>query len=311
VYRYRVVAPSDTSDEKTVLQFLCVEHVLPFGQRYIYIPHGPVIADGGTQERFDASVGVLREAVVRHSAVFCRLDLPFLWDGTVSSGALVATGFRSVKAVQPADTVVVDLRKNEEELLAAMHQKTRYNIRLAERHGVTIRVADTSDAEAFSRDGELFWSMLAQTGERDKFHTHPREYYETMLATLAQRNSGLNVRLAFAMHQGKAVAGGIFGSYGGTMTYLHGASFSADRNVMGPYLLHWEMMRQAKTEGCGRYDFWGVAPEGAGETHPWMGITRFKTGFGGERISYLGAWELPGNRLWYTLYRYAKRFRNV
>jgi len=99
--------------------------------------------------------------------------------------------------------------------------------------------------------------------------------------------------------------------FGNTVTYLHGVSGNEDRNVMAPYLLHWQIIREVKKMGYDSYDFWGIAPPQAGEDHPWAGITRFKKGFGGRAISYMGAFDLVFNPLWYGAYKIAKIIRGI
>lgn len=320
VYRFRVDRPAGMvggdEHEDTIAQFMLVYHRLPFGRRYAYVPRGPVVAvaDGSELARayLETCNGALREAIRREAAVFARVEWPWqTGDEPAGREDFVRWGFTPVRSVQPADTVIVDLTSSEDDLLAAMHQKTRYNVRVAEKHGVTVRDARHDNAHLLRHDIDLFWSMLDETAQRDRFHTHPKPYYASMLDVLSTaKGGGLKVRLVFAEHGGRAIAAALIGEYGDTVTYLHGASISAERRVMAPYLLHWSVMRDAKRDGFRKYDFWGVAPTDDA-SHPWAGITRFKTGFGGERVGYLGAWELPGDRFWYTLYRYAKRFRNV
>jgi lipid II:glycine glycyltransferase (peptidoglycan interpeptide bridge formation enzyme) len=131
-----------------------------------------------------------------------------------------------------------------------------------------------------------------------------------MLEVLSPREGrALSVRLLFADFEGEPVAAALIAQFGDTATYLHGASSSRHKETMAPYLLHWTAIREAKAAGLKRYDFWGVAPENADEKHPWFGITRFKLGFGGERISYVGAWDMPNSRFWYGAYRLARRLR--
>ncbi|HTM69058.1 MAG TPA: peptidoglycan bridge formation glycyltransferase FemA/FemB family protein [Candidatus Binatia bacterium] len=316
-YRFRVDGPGETEGHPdTIAQFLLIYHTLPLGRRYAYLPRGPVVAldDGPVAARgfVQTCAGALRETVRREGAVFARVEWP--WEAGTEPLAvedIAALGFRPVKAVQPADTVIMELTKSEEELLAGMHHKTRYNARLAEKHGVTVREGRHDNAQALREDIDLFWSMLSETATRDKFHTHEKAYYATMIDVLsAKKSAGLRVRLVFAEHEGKPIAAALVGEFGATATYLHGASLASHRQLMAPNLLHWTIMKEAKKRGLAAYDLWGVAPTDDAE-HPWAGITRFKTGFGGKRVSYLGAWELPGDPLWYTVYRYAKRFRNV
>lgn len=205
----------------------------------------------------------------------------------------------------PEHTLLLDLTQSEEVLLAAMHSKTRYNLRLAQKHGVTVRVGTASDWPAV-------WKMFATTAKRDGFSLHPQEYYQKMLASLAgliNNAEDCTAHLVIAEHEGDLLAGMILLRFGNTATYLHGASADVKRNLMAPYFLHGEVMRIAKSAGCTSYDFWGIAPPDAAATHSWSGITRFKTGFGGQRISLPGARELPLRPFWYTLYRLANRLR--
>lgn len=322
VYRFRIDMPGraagDTGHGDTVAQFLLVYHPLPLGRKYAYIPRGPVVnttrGPGVAKGYLETCVEALREKMRQDGSVFARVE----WPQEASSAPLGAKdlsrwGFRHAKPVQPSDTSIVDLRQSEDAMLAGMHHKTRYNIRLAERHGVTVREARPENAHLWRHDLDVFWAMLGETAERDKFHTHDKRYYATMLDVLSPRKAiegAMRVRLLFAEHKGQAAAAGLFAEFGDTCTYLHGASVASLRNLMAPYVLHWEAMRAAKGRALGAYDFWGIAPDDDSE-HPWAGITRFKRGFGGRRVGYLGAWELPGDAFWYTLYRYAKRFRNL
>jgi peptidoglycan pentaglycine glycine transferase (the first glycine) len=315
VFRCRI---SDAPDgQHAVAQFVTITHGLPFGRRYLYIPRGPLVQMTGAGDtgriNLETCVRTISARVAETSAIFARVEWPYRKEASpVSAEDMERWDFREAKTMQPADTVIIDLAKDEAALLADMHHKTRYNARVAERHGVTVREAEYGDAAAFERDFDTFWKLLADTAERDEFHTHERAYYRTLLDTLAPSHTSgrLRVRLFFAMHEGEAIAAALVSEFGGTATYLHGASAHAKRQVMAPYLLHWQIMRQMKSAGMRAYDLWGVAPSDDA-AHSWAGITRFKTGFGGTRVSYLGAWELPGNPFWYTLYRYAKRFRNV
>lgn len=320
VYRFRVDRPGgkagEESHEDTIAQFLLVYHPLPFGRRYAYVPRGPIVTTADGPEKsyayLETCTGALRETIRREGAVFARVEWPWpVGSEIIPREGLGHWGFKPVRSVQPADTIVVDLARPEDAILAGMHQKTRYNVRLAEKHGVTVREARHDHAHLLQHDVDLFWRMLDETAARDKFHTHEKSYYASMIDVLSpKKSSGLRVRLMFAEFEGKAIAAALIGEYGGTTTYLHGASLGEYRRVMAPYLLHWSVMKEAKRRGASAYDLWGVAPSDDPE-HPWAGITRFKTGFGGDRVGYLGAWELPGDAFWYTLYRYAKRFRNV
>ncbi|KPJ85452.1 hypothetical protein AMJ57_03105 [Parcubacteria bacterium SG8_24] len=312
VFRMRIDAQAaGGAGGDTVGQFLVVYHPLPLGRSYAYVPRGPVVLFGGDRDpRVYAytCIRALQSAASRRHAVFTRVDLPFRRSGDVVSGSdLDDWGLIKARPVQPEDTMVVDLTQDEEGLLERLHQKTRYNLRLAAKKGVEIRDTDYGNAHAFRHDIDLFWRLLDETAARQKFHTHSRNYYETMLDTLSpKKGNGLGVRLRLAVYRGQAVAAVLLAEFGDTVTYLHGASAAVHREVMAPYLLHWDTMLEAKGRGLRRYDLWGTAPTDDPE-HPWAGITRFKKGFGGSLESYLGSWELPVSRFWYSLYRNARR----
>jgi lipid II:glycine glycyltransferase (peptidoglycan interpeptide bridge formation enzyme) len=277
----------------------CVVLDLPLGRSYLYVPRGPV--GMGESETLRAALWAV--------AGVCRADFikvePPMEFSEQGEAALRALGLRKAAAMQPEHTSIVDLAQSEEQLLAGMHSKTRYNIRVAEKHGVTVRESGAPE------DIETFIRLLGQTTERDGFSAHEPEYYRKLVAALAGGDGVVSPRASviLAEREGSACAAGLFVDFGGTRTYLHGASDYASRQYMGPFVLHWQAMRAAKTAGAAQYDFWGVAPVDAPASHPWAGITRFKLGFGGKMVAYAGTWELPVNRAWYTVYRAAKRLK--
>lgn len=267
---------------------------LPFGKSYWYCPRGPLALD---------ILPPLAEEARKNEAIFLRcepLEKPV---------HRFFAGAKKREAVQPAQTLIVDLAQDEEAILAAMHEKWRYNIRLAERKGVRVFMAGEHDASAL----DIFWNLLEETTDRDGFRAHGKEYYRAMLERLAgdPATDGKTrpvARLVFAEHDGKVLAANLMLYFGSTATYLHGASSRERREVMAPQLLHWKAMTDAKSWGYASYDFWGVAPEGA-EDHPWAGITRFKRGFGGRYVSYPGTYDLPLDRGWYGLYSLIQKLR--
>lgn len=316
VFRMRLDVPDGASGgQATIAQFLVVAMPLPFHQKYLSVPRGPLVAlddAGKTEERLAACLNALRDSLRRQGALFARLEPPQpVGQGIWSAGQLAKIGLQQIRAVHPACTATVDLTRPEEELLARMKPKTRYNVKVAQKHGVTVGEAEYANAHLLRHDADVFWRLMVATTERDGFHAHPRAYYDKMIDVLNPRwhkEGLLVVRLMFAMHDGEAAAAGIFAEYGDTVTYLHGASLPGKRQIMAPYLLHWEVMREAKRRGFAKYDFWGVAPSDD-EDHPWAGLTRFKMGFGGERVNYPGTWELPGSTLGYAGYRLVQKLR--
>ncbi len=255
---------------------LFVINALPFGWKYAFCPKGPAT---------NVSTEALRTVAEKLGVVFLRVEPNY---------KLQTTNYIQTFEVSPSHTLITDLAKPEDDLLASMHEKTRYNVRLAERKGVTVSIGtDSIDA---------VWPLFEQTASRGQFRLHPKSYYQKMLA------SGV-VFIATAKVGNQIVAANLMVDFDGTRTYLHGASGQAHRNVMAPFLLHWELIKDAKRKGIAAYDWWGVAPEGADESHPWNGITRFKLGFGGERLDSPGTFDFVVRPLEYAVYRIVRAIR--
>lgn len=213
---------------------------------------------------------------------------------------------RPTESIQPKQTVVLDLAQPAEKVLESMKSKHRYNIRLAERYGVQVELVHEDAAEHFTR----FWSLLSHTATRQKFRTHDKDYYQKMIETLAPR--GL-AHLGFAKLDGKDLATVLLITNDKTITYLHGGSSEARKEVMAPFALHWQIIQWAQSVGCEAYDLWGtnaVQNEGGWEpraNHPSSGTTRFKLGFGGTVVQYPGAFDLVLKPIPYTLYNGIRR----
>lgn len=271
-------------------------HSLPFGPEYLYLPRY-----SSSSEYLNSLLNFLKE---NFRFIFVRLEPAVREDSPLTSFPRV-----TVKNRQPKETLIVDLRKSGEELLSGMHAKTRYNIRLAEKKGIEIRK---------EKDIDTFWRLNEETTRRDKFKSHGREYYEKML-------SSNFCQPLTAYYKGEPVAANLFVMCGNTYTYLHGASSQSHKEVMAPYLLQWEGMKLARERGCLFYDFWGIASSPKHESqevqnfhtlswdenHPLSRVTRFKAGFGGERIEYANAYEIVLRPRVYALYQKLKQLRGL
>jgi peptidoglycan pentaglycine glycine transferase (the first glycine) len=190
-----------------------------------------------------------------------------------------------------------------------MKQKTRYNIRLAGRKGVTVREGDEADLPAF-------YHLMKVTAERDGFGIHSREYYETVHRLLVPADQG---RLLLAEYEGQLLAGLVATAFGQRACYMYGASSDEHRNLMPSYLLQWEAMLWARERGCRSYDLWGVPDEDeetleaefAQRNDGLWGVYRFKRGFGGRVVRTIGAWDLVYAPLRYRLYTLAVGWLNL
>jgi lipid II:glycine glycyltransferase (peptidoglycan interpeptide bridge formation enzyme) len=205
---------------------------------------------------------------------------------------LHTAGWRpSPEQIQFRNTLTLDLRQADETLLGAMRQKTRYNIRLAARHGVKVRLGGLEDLA-------LLYRMYAETSVRDDFVIRSEVYYQDAWGTFLR--AGL-AQPFVAEVDGEPVAALIAYRFGETCWYLYGMSREAHRDAMPNHLLQWEAIRWARAQGCTVYDFWG-APDRLEPDDPMWGVYRFKEGFGAELVRTLGAWDYAARPALYAAY---------
>ena len=203
--------------------------------------------------------------------------------------------------VQPPDTVVIDLRDDEQEIIAGMHKKNRYNIRLAERKGVKVDEAEPARIACW-------YELYRETAKRDRISIHSRAYYERLFE-LSEEPDAPRLRLYLASHEAEILAGIIVVYYAGGATYLYGASSNEKRSLMPNYALQWRAIVDARRSGCAWYDMFGVPPADD-PSHPMHGLYRFKTGFGGTLIHRLGCWDSLLRPAGAGLFRTMERARN-
>jgi lipid II:glycine glycyltransferase (peptidoglycan interpeptide bridge formation enzyme) len=275
------------------------------GLSMLYVPRGPLV-DWDDVPRSMAVAQDLQLLAKKSRAIFIKMDpeiitgagIPGVEGETVNrSGEDVAAqiqrlGWRySQEQVQFRNTVWLDLSGGEEDWLARMKQKTRYNLRLAQRKGVVVRPGRASELP-------LLYRMYAQTSVRDGFVIRSEEYYLRLWRSFME--CGLAESLV-AEVDGEAVAGLFLFFFAGRAWYLYGMSSPQHRDKMPNYLLQWEAMRRAKARGCAIYDL-GGAPEVFSESDPMWGVFRFKEGLGGKVIRTAGAWDYPARPQLYVLY---------
>lgn len=257
------------------------------GQAYFYwyAPRGPIFLPAASELVRDFFWQEIKKLDCR--AIFLRIE-----PGKLKTASKAAE-FQLKKTIswQPAKTLLLDLKISSKDLLLAMSQKTRYNIRLAEKKGIRI-IPGTKE------DFPDFWRLMKQTGERDNFRLHGAKHYQDLLSAPPEF-----IRLFFAEFEGEKIAAGLFCFFGGRATYLHGASDNNFRQLMAPYLLQWEVIKQAQSEGCDYYDFYGVDEE------KWPGVTRFKKGFGGEIKEYPGTFDVIFKPNLYRFYGMIRKIR--
>ncbi len=293
----------DDDGGNTVASIQLIQSPLPLGRFYLYAPYGPVVSEKLKVE----SKKLVQELQKRFpSAIFIRIEPKVTFHFPLSTFHLPI--YKSVN-IQPGKTLVVDLKKTEDELLAEMHPKTRYNIKLAQRHGVQI------SGELIAVPGHGLYvkealDLIINTADRQSFQTFPFSYYDGLLNFFAVQNPDSAVRLYIykALLERELLSTAIMVDFGLTRTYLFGGSSQHHREVMAPYALHFTAMRDAKNLGLSSYDFWGI--ETASGDMP--GFVRFKMGFapqsdsglaGGSIKEYAGAYDIPRQKLWYHGYK--------
>ena len=260
---------------------LVIKKNLSLNKNYFYIP------------KADVDINKVAELAKKENCIFLRID-------STKELKIKNLKFKIQRSadVQPSQTIILDLTQTEEQLLKNMHQKTRYNIRLAEKKGVKIFE---------SKNAEEFWKLMKETTKRDRFRSHGKDNYAKMLSLTPNPSpSGrgeLEIKLYVAEYENKVLAAGIFAFFEDTVTYLHGASTHEHKNVMAPYLLHWEMIKLAKRGGYKYYDFNGI------DEKKWPGVTRFKKGFNGKETNYPGTFDVVFNKSWYEIGRASCRER--
>lgn len=246
-----------------------------------YVPRGPVCdpADGRAGRQL---LSALHRLVRRRGAIALKIE-PNWPDGPEAEAWWQGHGFaRSRQTIQPRRTIIVDLRPDEEAILAQMKSKWRYNVRLAGRREVTVRHGSVEDLPAF-------YDLMRETSSRDGFAIHTPGYYQTAYLLFEREK---RVALLLAEYQGRPIAGLMAFAFGQMAVYMYGASSAEERQRMPNHLLQWEAMRWAKERGCTGYDLWGIADVDPDSPSAGLaGVERFKAGFGGEDTRFAGAFD--------------------
>ncbi len=294
---------------------LILKKVIPMGGMsarlsILYAPKGPLL-DWANESLRNRVLNDLQAFAKRQGAIFLKIDpdvvlgtgVPGGKDDAMDSGGqaviseLRQRGWRySSDQIQFKNTFLIDLSPAEDELLRRMKQKTRYNIRLAEKKGVVLRVGKPEDLS-------MLYRMYAETSVRDGFVIRDEGYYkmvwETFMRSAASDQPSTEPLIAEV--NGEPVAAIFVFYFAGRAYYVYGMSRDAHREKMPTYLLQWEAMKRATAKGCSVYDLWG-APDVFAESDSMWGVYRFKEGLGGKIVRTLGAWDFAPNPFWYKLY---------
>ncbi len=285
------------------------------GLTIAYAPKGP-LTDWSDHTLTTKLIAQMTEKSRRLGASVLKIE-PELPDTLTNRALLYAYGFQpSRQTIQPRSTTMIDIAGDEETILQTLKSKWRYNIRLAKRKEVVVREATPADLPAIN-------ALMQVTGARDGFAVHSADYYTAAYHLLVPQHAVF----LLAEYAGQPLGAIVVAAVGQTAWYLWGASSDRERNRMPNYALQWAGIQWARQRGATIYDFWGIPDDigkvalgisngdGSGtavddlpldleRTPPgelW-GVYRFKQGFGGKVVRYVGAWDLPINLLGYQLY---------
>lgn len=293
------VAVVTERDEIVAGAMVLAREIPGFGVPILYSPRGPVVDPddaGALRSLVDAVTGLAR----RKRAILWKVDPSWSVGSSSGDDLLKAAGFHHLDTgddfdgIQPRFVMQLPLKgRDADEILADMHSKTRYNIRLAGRRGVEVSCAE--DAE----DMDAFYRILKVTSQRNEFGIRDISYFRHLWSRVIEPGWG---RLFLAHYEGNLLAATISLIGSGKVWYLYGASGDEHRNVMPNYALQWAMIRWAMDEGCSVYDFRGVSGD-LDPDNPLYGLYRFKKGFGAELVELVGEYDLVFRPVVYRLWR--------
>ncbi|MCX6766619.1 MAG: peptidoglycan bridge formation glycyltransferase FemA/FemB family protein [Candidatus Moranbacteria bacterium] len=310
---YTILVNND--DGELAMYANIIEHELPIVGKYFYVPRGPVVCNtkhvtcnSKIKKFIDDLIGLAEEENIGWIRIEPNNEKDLSLIREKIPNALKIK--KSTVDMQPREVLVLDISKREEEILVGMKQKTRYNIKLAEKKGVT---ATCNTQHVTQENIDKFLQLVKITTDRDGITSHPEGYYRKMLETIP-----LDIlKLYVAEYEGKIIAANLVLFFGKTATYMHGASDSEHRSVMAPYLLQWRQILDAKKAGCERYDFGGIKTCSTKHVtynkNSWSGITRFKQGFtpDTETTKFPGSYDIVLNPFKYNLYRFFQRIKRT
>jgi peptidoglycan pentaglycine glycine transferase (the first glycine) len=276
---------------------LILERNLGLGQKLHYVPRGPWVDWADTKAVGDM-LGFIKGFARRRGALFVRLE-PDVYEPDFNYEAMRAAGFsRTPDYIQAKDTVKVPIAKNDEELLASFHHKHRYNIRLAEKRGLSVR------SSTDEKDAAAFFGLLEKTERRHDgaLHIHPLAYYQKVLSVLAAEKMA---RVYLVEKDAVVCAASLVFTYGHEAIYMFGASDYEFRRDMPNHLREWTSMRDARDEGRALFDLWGVTMR----NDPDGGIKRYKLGYSEHVDNLAGTFDWSPRPLAYSLFKTLNRIR--
>ena len=263
---------------KLISAYQLTFHPVPFFKYTVgYLPKSPM-----PDEKMVEALKTLGE---QKKAAFIKIEPNVINDRqTTSDERLTKLGLiKSKQSLFTKYNFLIDLTKSEEQLLAAMHPKTRYNIGIAQKKGVEV-YESTED-----NDFEIYLKLYFETTKRQKYFGHTHTYHKLVWETL---KTAKMARLLIARYQGKPLVAWMILNFGETQYYPYGGSAKEHKEVMASNLIAWEAIRLGKKNGFKIFDMWGALAPDAKESDPWYGFHRFKAGYGPIHIAYVGTYDL-------------------
>ncbi len=254
----------------------------------------------------DDQMAALQQLAKKHNAIYIKMEpnvkKPLDQDSSANPYVQLMEKYQveEGRALFTRYTFELDLQASEEELLNKQSSKTRYNVRLAEKKGVKI-IEDSSE-----RGLEDYLKILAETTQRQGFYAHSPAYFRQLWKSL--KDSGM-AHIFKAIYENKVLVVWIVFVFNGVLYYPYGASSSLHREVMASNLMMWEIIRFGKRSGCKSFDMWGSLGPDPDPKSPWNGFHRFKKGYGGELVEFIGSYDLIHDYPMYKIYTLAENWR--
>lgn len=273
------------------------KHCIPFTKYFFgYCPKA---------DPFEIDFDALKNSLNENDCININFDVPDVIKGTKEEAAAIKLFESHSCVLAPRDqfaksNVILDISKSEEDLLANMHTKQRYNIKYAEKNGVTAKVADNQ------KDFDVFWELFESTSVRQKYYIRPKSYYQRIWDKF--KDGGL-AHILSVYYKDEPLASWMFFTYENVLYYPYGGSSEKHRNLFGSTYLGWQAILLGKKLGCHTFDMWGASENPDDVSDPWWGFTNFKLKYGGTHITYMNSYDLVINSTMYNAFSIANDLR--
>jgi lipid II:glycine glycyltransferase (peptidoglycan interpeptide bridge formation enzyme) len=246
----------------------------------------------------------LKKSLEENKCIAIHFDVPNITKGSSEEKECIEL-FESNCVKSPRDefakgNIFIDLTKSEDELMSQMHQKQRYNIKYAQKKGVTSRISTEK------KDFESFYEVYKDTSLRQHFYPRSKYYFEKMFEVFQKDN---NIHILLTEFEGKALATWLLFTYEDTLYYPYGGSLEVMKNLQASCLIGWEAILFGKKMGLKNFDMWGASEDPNNEKDPYYGFTNFKTKFGGKHVVYISSYDMVVNEGMYKLFNSANSLR--